>query len=415
MTDAHARYLIGDVFETLRALPPNSVDLVLSSPPFLGLRSYLPDADGGKQHELGSEESPAAFLDVMLAVVAECERVLGPRGSLVFELGDTYSGSGGAGGDYADDGWRDGQPKFRQKHNPDDWPLPKSLCGIPWLFALSMAYGRNLLTGASSPSGQWRVRNVIAWCRPNPPVGALGDKFRPATSYLTVATKAKARYFDMDAVRVQPKSGQPGEQLAASRAVIGYAGLHKPGSPGASTQPHLVSHPNGAPPLDYWVIATHPYAGAHFATWPPELCTRPILSMCPQWVCRACGKPRERITTAGPLIDQRGRVAAEEGRVAGDYQGSGSASKKDGGKTRQTETVGWSDCGHDDYRRGVVLDPFAGSGTTLAVATGLGRDAIGIDLDARNAFLAERRVGMFLTVEIPFEPLPPYEGAACSE
>ena len=59
------------------------------------------------------------------------------------------------------------------------------------------------------------------------------------------------------------------------------------------------------------------------------------------------------------------------------------------------------DCGHDDYRRGVVLDPFAGSGTTLAVATGLGRDAIGIDIDERNADLARERVGMFLTVIEP--------------
>jgi DNA modification methylase len=63
-------------------------------------------------------------------------------------------------------------------------------------------------------------------------------------------------------------------------------------------------------------------------------------------------------------------------------------------------TLGWSDCGHDDWRPGCVLDPFAGSGTTLAVATGHGRDAIGIDLDERNAELALDRVGpMFLTVE----------------
>lgn len=67
---------------------------------------------------------------------------------------------------------------------------------------------------------------------------------------------------------------------------------------------------------------------------------------------------------------------------------------------RQATTLGWTDCGHDDYRPGAVLDPFAGSGTTLAVATGHGRDAIGIDLDARNADLALERVGpLLLTVE----------------
>ena len=66
--------------------------------------------------------------------------------------------------------------------------------------------------------------------------------------------------------------------------------------------------------------------------------------------------------------------------------------------TRVTETLGWSDCGHNNWRPGIVLDPFAGSGTTLAVATGHGRDAIGIDLDPRNAELARERVGMFLTI-----------------
>ena len=59
-------------------------------------------------------------------------------------------------------------------------------------------------------------------------------------------------------------------------------------------------------------------------------------------------------------------------------------------------TLGWSDCGHDDYRRGIVLDPFAGSGTTLAAATEQGRDATGIDLDPRNYWLARERIGMFL-------------------
>ncbi len=67
--------------------------------------------------------------------------------------------------------------------------------------------------------------------------------------------------------------------------------------------------------------------------------------------------------------------------------------------TRQAPTLGWTvcDCTNPTYRNGIVLDPFAGTGTTLAVATGHNRDAIGIDLDERNADLAAQRVGMFLT------------------
>jgi hypothetical protein len=68
--------------------------------------------------------------------------------------------------------------------------------------------------------------------------------------------------------------------------------------------------------------------------------------------------------------------------------------------TRLSKTVGWTDCGHDAWTPGLVLDPFAGSGTTLLVATGHGRDAIGIDLDGRNADLALHRVGpLMLSVE----------------
>lgn len=66
---------------------------------------------------------------------------------------------------------------------------------------------------------------------------------------------------------------------------------------------------------------------------------------------------------------------------------------------RRAETVGWSDCGHGTWRPGHVLDPFAGTGTTLAVATGHGREATGIDIDPRNALLALERVGMFLTID----------------
>ena len=66
---------------------------------------------------------------------------------------------------------------------------------------------------------------------------------------------------------------------------------------------------------------------------------------------------------------------------------------------RVSETLGWSDCGHDSWRNGIVLDPFGGSGTTGMVAVGHGRDAVLIDIDERNADLARERIGMFLEVE----------------
>lgn len=63
-----ARYLIGDVFDHMAEIPDGSVDLVVTSPPFLALRSYLPADHPDKEKEIGSETTPAAFLDTLLAL-----------------------------------------------------------------------------------------------------------------------------------------------------------------------------------------------------------------------------------------------------------------------------------------------------------------------------------------------------------
>lgn len=419
---SHARYVVGDVFDVLASMEPGSVDMVMTSPPFLALRSYLPPDHPQKSKEIGSEATPADFLDTLLDLVEHLDRVLAPHGSICIELGDTYSGSGGAGGDYGDQGLREGQPKFEgsgRRNRPADvaagilaptkrpgpegrdrmpgWPMDKSLCGIPTLFAWSLAYGRNLLRPERLLlGGPWRIRNVVAWCRPNPPVGALGDKFRPATSYVTVATKSRTRYFDLDAVRTPSDYDRPNLRGQGWRTVPGQ----KP-----NTSEHTVN-PAGAPPLDYWVIPTQPYDGSHYATYPEKLCEIPIKAMCPIRVCTVCGEPSRRIVS-DPEYDRTDsdRVPARLAMLDGQRpaEGVNQHTRSDGANTsvvRRVETLGWTDCGHNAWRTGVVLDPFAGSGTTLSVATGHGRDAIGIDIDARNADLAMNRVGpLMLTVD----------------
>lgn len=107
-----AEYRVGDVFDRLAEIPDDSIDLIVTSPPFLALRSYLPDGHPDKSKEIGSEPTPAAFLDTLLDLTNEWGRVLTPHGSLCVELGDTYAGSGGAGGDCAEGGIREGQNTF---------------------------------------------------------------------------------------------------------------------------------------------------------------------------------------------------------------------------------------------------------------------------------------------------------------
>lgn len=406
-----ARFIVGDTRQVLATLPAQSVDLVITSPPFLALRSYLPADHPDKHLEMGSEGTPGAFLDVLLDVVEGCRRVLAPHGSICIELGDTYSGGQTcAATSTRQVGTRehraeragtgaDGGDRLVPVNAGDGWPLDKSLCLIPELFRIALVYGFNPLTGRTTE--RWRARNVIRWARPNPPVGALGDKMRPATTDMVVACTGRKRYFDLDAVRHEHKGGP-----------------HKVGSAMVAGQPRGTttgeSNPAGAPPLDHWWhddvfdqdawnIPTAPYKGAHYATWPPALLTKPILAMCPQKVCLECGQPSERIVAK---TDEYQRFRdAKLAQIA-----SGATTVRDktitptgfanGGKTMDAEfvTVGWSDCGHDSWRPGMILDPFAGSGTTGAVATGHGRDAILIDLDPRNAELAQSRVGMFLTV-----------------
>ena len=78
-----AKYIVADVFDGLATLETGSVDLIVTSPPFLALRSYLPADHPLKGKEIGSEATPAAFIDVMLAVTKELRRVLAPHGSIV--------------------------------------------------------------------------------------------------------------------------------------------------------------------------------------------------------------------------------------------------------------------------------------------------------------------------------------------
>jgi site-specific DNA-methyltransferase (adenine-specific) len=412
--------MVADVFDGLATLEDSSVDLMVSSPPFLALRSYLPADHPDKGKEIGSEATPADYLDTLLDVVEACARVLAPHGSLVFEIGDTFSGSGGGGGDYAAGGFHDGQPVFdgsgarerlgrpdapRQPRSgrSDGWPLDKSLTFIPQLFGASLAYGRNLLR-PERETERWRIRNVVAWCRPNPPVGALGDKFRPATSYLTVATKAQNRWFDGDAVR-----GERSPNTHA-RAAKGVESLPRSGK-SADRDGNWDSLPElaetaGAPLLDYWVIPTQPYKGSHYATWPEALVVPIVLSMCPEKVCRTCGEPSRRIVRIDGYTDHSGVLHTEgEKWSSGIKDGSGAHSNKPGSRTTTT-TLGWTDCDCSDdrnpsmgllgkWRPGVVLDPFAGSGTTGQVATRLGRAAVLIDIDSRNADLARERIGLF--------------------
>jgi site-specific DNA-methyltransferase (adenine-specific) len=397
-----ARFIVGDVMDTLRGMADSSVDMVFTSPPFLGLRSYLPADHPLKDKEIGTELNPGQFIDTLLDVTEELARVLAPHGSICIELGDTYAGGNNGPDAHKPEGGHHDLYWEKPRSSGEGWPEGKSLCLIPELYRVALVYGVNALTGRTTP--KWRARNVVRWCRPNPAVGALSDKVRPATSDIIIACKSKTRFYDLDAARHTPLHGlDPAKKMSN--------GLYKghPSQESSLSRPDRVSNAAGAPPLDHWwiddvleqdawLIPTSPYKGSHYATFPPALVVKPLLMMCPERVCTVCGQPSRRLVvrdekaTEANLKIRNGR--AKDGRGDGvEYDGYGDF------EAVPTITVGWSDCGHDAWRSGIILDPFAGSGTVLSVASGHGRDSIGIDLDDRNADLAQQRVGMFLTVE----------------
>ena len=168
----------------------------------------------------------------------------------------------------------------------------------------------------------------------------------------------------------------------------------------------------GSPPLDWhaddhpedgdwlWKMSPQGFAGSHYATFPLALPTRLIKAMCPERVCAVCGAPSERIAvTTNAVGKATGRRTWREDGTDGVGAGhSGNITESvSNAPTAQRVTTGWTDCECSDdgthWRTGRVLDPFAGSGTTLVAAHNESRDAIGIDLDDRNVAMVEDRLG----------------------
>lgn len=314
-------------------LPANSADLVVTSPPYWQKRDY------GHTDQIGQESTPTGYVDAMIECLREWRRILRPTGSVFLNVGDTY--------------------------------FKRSLVGIP---------GR--LEAAAVDDG-WLVRNRVIWAKeggmPEPARNRLANRHE----YIIHLAPRQSYYYDL----------------------FGYA--------------ETVG--NGANPGDVWTINPDRHMGAHLAPFPRELVRRTVLLGCPPQVCSTCGAPRQRIVQRTAQLDpsrpqarramelakEHGlseahiaaiqatgvsdagkalRVQTGTGRNSKSVQSLAAEAKKIlGGYFREFTfakrlTVGWTDCGHGTPARGVVLDPFMGTGTTLRVATEMGRDAIGVDL-----------------------------------
>jgi DNA modification methylase len=201
-----------------------------------------------------------------------------------------------------------------------------------------------------------------------------------------------------------PKEIRPGikEKLYHQQSIIPSGGSHKKISNMLTNLQKSILTSGGKNPGDVWTIPTQPFPEAHFATFPEKLIEPMILSSCPQWICKKCGKARVRIVELGEfksttlgvekITRQSPRTQTKEDREGWSSLGA-----------YERNTIGWSDCGcNAGWCAGIVLDPFIGSGTTGLVAKKLGRNYSGIELNPTYKKMADKRL-MAIPDNLPFE------------
>jgi len=287
----------GDCLEIMKAMPAGSVNCCITSPPYWGLRNYQVAS------QFGLEKTPEEYVAKMVAVFREVKRVLKKEGTLWLNLGDSYAGSmkGSNGkGDFSVDSelQKGNKGSFVQ---PVDWKniglKPKDLCGIPWRVAFALQ------------ANGWYLRQDIIWHKPNPMPESVTDRCTKSHEYIFLLAKNKKYYFDNEAIKevaagydgrkdTKMKGSDKyknGEYLVAGNANScskkgrerwTYKNLQEDGQqPNTFHLKRLIGEEYLSPirnKRSVWTVATKPFKGAHFATFPEDLILPCILAGSPK-------------------------------------------------------------------------------------------------------------------------------------
>lgn len=202
-------------------------------------------------------------------------------------------------------------------------------------------------------------------------------------------------FFDLDAIRVpytEKLNRWGGEKLRAK----GKSNWDK--ETGQQTYRDRDMRPNklGKNPGDMFDIPTQPFSGSHFAVFPKKLISPMIEASCPQWICKKCGKPRKRVSRREARLKDSNLLQSprkEPYRQSKGIRVKGSKNYTNWLVKNPIKTVGWTNCNcNANFEPGIVLDPFAGSGTTAVVAKELGRNFIGIEISPNYIAMAKERL-----------------------
>lgn len=262
-----------DALSGLKELPDESVNCIVTSPPYWGLRDY------GVDGQIGMEPTPDAFAASLVEVFAEARRVLRDDGTLWVNLGDSYVGGGRAGKNGVAYGGIEAlrsNPNRREAqrivegcvYGPPtgkvDGLKSKDLAGIPWRVAFALQ------------ADGWYLRQDIVWSKPNPMPESVTDRCTKAHEYIFLFSKRPKYYFDHEAIK-EPVAGYTRKGGTAAYTANTEGITHGVGS---STL-HQMSR-TGRNKRSVWTVNTQPFSGAHFAVFPPKLIEPCILAGCPR-------------------------------------------------------------------------------------------------------------------------------------
>lgn len=248
------RVLVGDAGTVLAQLPASSVDCVVTSPPYFGLRDY--EIDG----QIGLERSVHDWVTKLLDVTRELARVLKPQGSVWLNVNDSYS-----------------------YHRRDGAP-PKGMLLAPERLLLALT------------EQGWIVRSKVVWAKPAPLPSAAKDRLTGSWEPIYfLVRRTRGYYFDLDAIRIPhttprrrpprrgPEPRGPGRTRPPRWATPRGGDLLS----GLRNNSH---HPLGKNPGDVWTHHQSRARDIHHAVYPETLIERPLLATCPERVCVACGR-----------------------------------------------------------------------------------------------------------------------------